>query len=105
MVPVSEAMRPMPDMEGKATLMASSLKEKARADKNSRGSDALLRAERIANRQNLMDELDEDEDEEGKQAEVATERLPRPCTFKCRPVTMTIATINKAATAPGRKAA
>ncbi|KAL1757612.1 hypothetical protein FB107DRAFT_272802 [Schizophyllum commune] len=40
------------------------LKEKARADKNSRGSDALLRAERIANRQNLMDELDEDEDED-----------------------------------------
>ncbi|KAL1660749.1 hypothetical protein GGF50DRAFT_106068 [Schizophyllum commune] len=45
------------------------LKEKARADKNSRGSEALLRAERIANRQNLMDELDEDEDEDDWRAD------------------------------------
>uniref|UniRef100_D8QC39 Uncharacterized protein n=2 Tax=Schizophyllum commune (strain H4-8 / FGSC 9210) TaxID=578458 RepID=D8QC39_SCHCM len=46
------------------------LKEKARADKNSRGSEALLRAERIANRQNLMDELDEDEDDDDWRADV-----------------------------------
>lgn len=40
------------------------LKEKAKADKNSRGYDDLLRAEREANRQAMMDELDDGEDDD-----------------------------------------